>query len=141
MPSTRGSSSSSPGSGEFGIAGLEAAAGVRPGSARIAGALDTRPVEARADGRVASEDEEAVSDDAAELEAALGPRDTDLGGAGTGLARTEPGRLGQLRRRFHELGAVNPFAVEEYAALKERLETLETQQSRPPDGDRTGRAT
>ena len=45
------------GLGELGIAGLEAAAGVRPGSARIAGALDTRPVEARADGRVASEDE------------------------------------------------------------------------------------
>jgi chromosome segregation protein len=38
-----------------------------------------------------------------------------------------PGRLAQLRRRYHELGAANPFAVEEYAALKERLETLETQ--------------
>jgi chromosome segregation protein len=38
-----------------------------------------------------------------------------------------PARLGQLRRRFHELGAVNPYAVDEYAALKERLETLETQ--------------
>ncbi len=40
-----------------------------------------------------------------------------------------PSRLGQLRRRFHELGAVNPFAVDEYAALKARLETLETQAS------------
>jgi chromosome segregation protein len=38
-----------------------------------------------------------------------------------------PGRLAQLRRRYHELGAANPFAVEEYAALRERLETLETQ--------------
>jgi chromosome segregation protein len=38
-----------------------------------------------------------------------------------------PGRLGQLRRRFHELGAANPYAVEEYAELKTRLESLETQ--------------
>ena len=36
-------------------------------------------------------------------------------------------RLGQLRRRFHELGATNPYAVEEYAELRQRLETLETQ--------------
>ena len=42
-------------------------------------------------------------------------------------SRPSPGRLGQLRRRFHELGAANPYAVEEYAELKARLETLETQ--------------
>ena len=36
-------------------------------------------------------------------------------------------RLGQLRRRFHELGAVNPYAVDEYAELRTRLETLEAQ--------------
>jgi chromosome segregation protein len=34
-----------------------------------------------------------------------------------------------LRRRFHELGAVNPFAVDEYAAVRARLETLEGQAS------------
>ena len=38
-----------------------------------------------------------------------------------------PGRLAQLRRRYHELGAANPFAVEEYAELKARLDGLETQ--------------
>jgi chromosome segregation protein len=38
-----------------------------------------------------------------------------------------PGRLAHLRRRYHELGAANPFAVEEYAELKARLESLETQ--------------
>jgi chromosome segregation protein len=38
-----------------------------------------------------------------------------------------PGRLAHLRRRYHELGAANPYAVEEYAELKARLETLETQ--------------
>jgi chromosome segregation protein len=39
------------------------------------------------------------------------------------------GRLAYLRRRFHELGAANPFAVEEYAELRERLESLETQET------------
>jgi len=37
------------------------------------------------------------------------------------------GRLATLRRRYHELGAANPFAVEEYAELKARLDGLETQ--------------
>jgi chromosome segregation protein len=37
------------------------------------------------------------------------------------------GRLAHLRRRYHELGAANPFAVEEYAELKARLDGLEAQ--------------
>jgi chromosome segregation protein len=40
-----------------------------------------------------------------------------------------PSRLASLRRRFHELGAVNPFAAEEYEALKTRLDSLETQRA------------
>ena len=39
------------------------------------------------------------------------------------------GRLAALRRRFNELGAGNPFAVEEYDELRERLESLETQRA------------
>ena len=38
-------------------------------------------------------------------------------------------KLAQLRRRFHELGAPNPFAAEEYDALKTRLDGLESQRS------------
>ncbi len=38
-----------------------------------------------------------------------------------------PGRLAVLRRRFHELGAANPFAVDEYRAVRDRLETLDAQ--------------
>jgi chromosome segregation protein len=38
-----------------------------------------------------------------------------------------PGRLSTLRRRFHELGAANPFAVDEYRSVRERLETLDAQ--------------
>ncbi|MEO7118921.1 MAG: hypothetical protein ABIZ34_08115, partial [Candidatus Limnocylindrales bacterium] len=37
------------------------------------------------------------------------------------------GRLASLRRRYHELGATNPFAAEEYAEIRVRLETLEAQ--------------
>ena len=38
-----------------------------------------------------------------------------------------PGRLATLRRRYHELGAANPYAVEEYAVLRARLDDLEGQ--------------
>jgi chromosome segregation protein len=40
-----------------------------------------------------------------------------------------PGRLAALRRRYHELGAGNPFAVEEYATVRGRLEDLEAQRT------------
>jgi chromosome segregation protein len=40
-----------------------------------------------------------------------------------------PGRLASLRRRFHDLGAVNPFAAEEHAEVRLRLDGLETQRS------------
>ena len=38
-------------------------------------------------------------------------------------------RLAALRRRFHELGAPNPFAAEEYEATRTRLDGLEAQRS------------
>jgi len=40
-----------------------------------------------------------------------------------------PGRLATLRRRFHDLGAVNPFAAEEHAEVQARLDGLEQQRS------------
>ena len=48
-----------------------------------------------------------------------------------GAVADPPGavRLAALRRRFHELGAPNPFAVEEYDAIKTRLDGLEAQRS------------
>ena len=36
-------------------------------------------------------------------------------------------RIAALRRRFNDVGASNPFAVQELAAVKERLESLESQ--------------
>jgi chromosome segregation protein len=38
-------------------------------------------------------------------------------------------RLAALRRRFHELGAPNPFAAEEYQTVKARLDSVETQRA------------
>jgi chromosome segregation protein len=75
----------------------------------------------------AADDDDAISDEVAALEAALA-RVTPLWASEPPASPApSPARLGQLRRRFHELGAVNPYAVDEYAELKTRLETLETQ--------------
>ena len=38
-------------------------------------------------------------------------------------------RLAALRRRFHELGAPNPFAAEEYQTVRARLDGLDTQRA------------
>jgi chromosome segregation protein len=40
-----------------------------------------------------------------------------------------PTRLAGLRRRFHDLGAVNPFAADEYADVRTRLDGLEAQRT------------
>ncbi len=67
-------------------------------------------------------------DDAALLEAALDAVAPAWAAAAATEDAPSPGRLAVLRRRYHELGAANPFAADEYAEVKERLETLETQQ-------------
>ncbi len=77
--------------------------------------------------RTALEDEADVSDDVAALEAALSEVATIWAAEPPTGPPPSAVRLGQLRRRFHDLGAVNPFAVDEYAEVRVRLETLETQ--------------
>jgi chromosome segregation protein len=111
------------GMGELGLAGL----GVPVDAARMADPREPADgADAVAQGPEASE-AGVTADETAALEAALAV-----------VAQrwaTEPppdpppasGQLARLRRRYHELGAANPFAVEEYAELKARLETLETQ--------------
>jgi chromosome segregation protein len=37
-------------------------------------------------------------------------------------------RLAALRRRYHELGAANPYAATEYAEVRDRLESMEAQE-------------
>jgi chromosome segregation protein len=102
------------GLGELAIGRLAAAAGVEP---------DRLPD----DGVPGSDDEGAVSDDVAQLETLLVAAASIWASQVPTVAAPSPARLGQLRRRFHELGAVNPFALDEYASVKTRLEALETQ--------------
>ena len=81
----------------------------------------------RAPGRRAADAEPESEGDAAPIEAALErlvPSWTAEAPAGEAPT---PGRLATLRRRFHELGAANPFAIDEYRSVKERLETLDAQ--------------
>ncbi|HEX7950940.1 MAG TPA: chromosome segregation protein SMC [Candidatus Limnocylindrales bacterium] len=101
------------GLGPLGLARLHALAGSGAGP--------------RQDAVPSPDDEVGQSDEVAALEAGLAV----VGPIWADHPPTEPPpsaiRLGQLRRRFHELGAVNPYAVDEYAALKIRLERLESQ--------------
>ncbi len=62
------------------------------------------------------------------LEAAFERWRTDQSGGGQG-APVSASRLGALRRRYHDLGAGNPFAAQELEEVRERLEGLETQQA------------
>ncbi len=110
------------GLGDLGLLRLAESAGVTLAPARTPVVDEiAQPVDAALADEATTEGStselEAVLDRAAALWAASPP--------------TEPpptaGRLAQLRRRFHELGATNPYAVEEYAELRQRLESLEAQ--------------
>jgi chromosome segregation protein len=69
------------------------------------------------------------SDDAAALESALAAVVVRWAASPSPADPPSAGRLATLRRRYHELGAANPYAVDEYATVKARLESLDTQQS------------
>ncbi len=90
------------------------------GTTRAAGADDTNDL---------TTDDEAISQEAEALEHAVALVTPVWAAEPPATPPPSAVRLGQLRRRFHELGAINPYAVDEYAELKTRLETLETQAS------------
>jgi chromosome segregation protein len=74
----------------------------------------------------ADADEDASSTDS--LESALAEA-TSRWAAVSPIEAPGPARLAAMRRRFHELGAPNPFAAEEYEAIKTRLDGLDAQRS------------
>jgi chromosome segregation protein len=74
-------------------------------------------------------DDGADDDEAEALEAALSAVVDAWAADAPPADPPSPGRLATLRRRYHELGAASPFAVDEYAELKTRLETLEAQEA------------
>ncbi|MEO5965885.1 MAG: hypothetical protein ABIR11_10510, partial [Candidatus Limnocylindrales bacterium] len=130
------------GLGGVGLRHLTAAAGIDPDEGRgvtdpVGGPTDDGPGDAARLGATADVDDDEVpsgderSNEGARegvlLEAALeilAPRWADAAPDGE---LPSPGRLAVLRRRFHELGAANPFAVDEYRAVRDRLETLDAQ--------------
>ncbi|HXI79498.1 MAG TPA: AAA family ATPase [Verrucomicrobiae bacterium] len=122
------------GLGDLGRIRLEAEAGVVPvavGPGLAPGLVEGR-LGATSPEPVDPSDEDATDEDesteAAGLEAALDAVAVRWATEVPPAVPPSPGRLAHLRRRYHELGAANPFAVEEHAAVRERLDTLDTQQ-------------
>jgi len=119
------------GLGDLGLQRLEAEAGVVPvavGPGIESERLGGRTHESQADDGLANRAEPDESGDAAALEDALDAVTIRWGERPPSAEPPSTGRLAHLRHRYHELGAANPFAVEEHAAVRGRLETLETQE-------------
>ncbi|HEU0237423.1 MAG TPA: hypothetical protein VFR14_13370, partial [Candidatus Limnocylindrales bacterium] len=77
----------------------------------------------------ASDADEIGGGESALLEAALERRSAAWASTPPPSAVPTPGRLAALRRRYHELGAANPYAVTEYEEVRVRLESLEAQEA------------
>ena len=114
------------GLGDVGISGLATVAGVAlPAAAMISPASGAAlSYGDEADATIST----AASDETAALQAALDVAIVDWAAAPPVVPPPGPGRLAQLRRRFHELGAADPNALEDHAVLSSRLGTLEVQQ-------------
>ncbi len=72
---------------------------------------------------------DADEDEGAALAAALGGRGRAWAASPPAVEPPPSGRLASLRRRFHELGAANPFAADEHAELRARVDGLEAQRA------------
>ncbi|HSO29045.1 MAG TPA: chromosome segregation protein SMC [Candidatus Sulfomarinibacteraceae bacterium] len=115
------------GLGHLGLRHLEAVGGAHGSEDETAASpADGMPADVPGDSTIGV-DELDDTDDSEALAAALDAAGEVWAMRTPTLEVPGPGRLGALRRRYHELGASNPFAVEEYAALRARLEDLERQ--------------
>ena len=117
------------GLGDLALARLVAAADVDVRNGARAELDERMPDVAAADPPSGDATDLGVSDEVAALEAALTAIATVWASRPPDTPPPNAARLGQLRRRFHELGAVNPDAVGEYATVKSRLDLLERQAS------------
>jgi chromosome segregation protein len=120
------------GLGETGIRHLASATGLDVGTLSPAPAQQDKGRGPGGDGAAATGDggpdaDAATSAEGAALEAALDVLAPRWAAEPPATEAPSPGRLAVLRRRYHELGAANPFAVDEYRAVRERLETLDAQ--------------
>jgi len=99
-----------------------------PAASRAPGSLETSDLTAgESAGYEPGGRDDALPDEVVALETALDLVTPIWASEAATTPAPSSARLGQLRRRFHDLGAVNPYAVDEYATLRERLESLETQ--------------
>jgi chromosome segregation protein len=111
------------GLGELGVARLRGLAG----AGHVTAAHPTPAPSATSEAPADYAGSTAGDDDTAELASALDVVAVAWSAAAPAGEPPSPGRLATLRRRYHELGAANPFAVEEYTEVKARLEQLEAQ--------------
>ena len=95
------------------------------GLAALLGQTASAPTGATEAGQADAEALPAVLESA--LDAALAAWQATSRGPEAAPAGISAGRLATLRRRYHDLGASNPFAAEEYAEVRQRLETLDAQ--------------
>jgi chromosome segregation protein len=77
-------------------------------------------------GEAGDDDTEAAPDLTLELMLSAA---TERWAEATAVERPGPSNLAALRRRFHELGAPNPFAAEEYEQIRTRLDGLDAQRA------------
>ena len=120
------------GLGEVGLRHLAESAGLDVAElAAVASPLGTGGGGAEPAGGITDAgDDTAATGDTAVFEAVLDALAPRWAAAAPEIEAPSPGRLAGLRRRFHELGAANPFAVDEYRSVRARLEALDVQ-----DGD------
>ena len=114
------------GIGDVGLRGLAVAAGLSVPAGPSGSTEAIVPVPPDDDGETFST---ATSEETAALQAALDAAIELWSVAPPAGTPPGPGRLAQLRRRFHELGAADPNALEDHATLSARLGALEAQQS------------
>jgi chromosome segregation protein len=107
--------------------------GLRHLSSATANATATATASATATATGAGDESEASGQeddaDAAALESALDGAARRWVVAPPGEEPPSVARIAALRRRFHELGTANPYALEEHAELSARLDALETQRA------------
>ncbi|MES2208813.1 MAG: AAA family ATPase [Chloroflexota bacterium] len=89
--------------------------------------IDRLPPAPTGDGVDQARTGKAEEDDAEELVLVLAAVGEHWAATVPATPAPTPGKLGSLRRRYHELGAASPFALDEYAAVRSRLASLEDQ--------------
>jgi chromosome segregation protein len=115
------------GMGDLGLRHLAAAADLDAEALELAAGRRLSAADEAGDPFAADDGRVEPGSDTAIFEAVLGVLAPRWAEAAPASEPPSTGRLASLRRRFHELGAANPFAVDEYRSVRDRLAALEAQ--------------